>query len=766
MQIDPFPAFQPASPCEMIRLSDDWQAQPVPMDATAPISDTWLRVPECAHLQPRLYPDQPYWGDHLRAINQQAWLYRRTFPTPAGDFRRARLRFEGVDYFADVWVNDSFVGRHEGHFLPFEFDITPYLRRDSDETTLTVRVTAPWDAPNPSGTYPSDHVVRGLVKGLYEHGEGVIPPAVNPVGIWRPVWLLLDQGISIDHLRIRTELDGMVDLRLRLTNVTGTMWHGCLDLAIGGENHDGAGVHTRFQVTLAPGTHALDHELRIPDPRWWWCWDQGAPNLYRLDARLLDERGRTLSAKSDCFGVRTIRLERSPERFTYWLNERPVFVRGSSYMPALYLSQTDEHLLARDVALARDANLNLLRLHVHVSPPEVYGLCDRAGMLVWQDFELNWVQDPSPEFETRAVEMQRGMIDLLGNHPSIITWACHNEPTMVFARRANMERRPDPALYADACQRDPTRPVFLCSGQLEDDWQRAGDAHTYYGAIWTRNYADIYRRHPRLVTEFGFETPAAAGTLRAYPDVWERLKHLEGEIDELWAYQAALIQYHVEHFRRLRADSCGGYVHFWLADLVPQVGCGVLDACRAPKGGYAALKRASQPLLPMLEYDGRQPVALWVLNDTPRAYSGSCFRWRIDGFDGGMLEEGQVGCDVAANASQRVLPVRWTTPPSACARIRLWLYDAAGDLLSANEYDDPFHPRQRPTGYPWKFDSYLGTKVFDRPGATSLADHGISPALRLVPLRLREQTTEWVLRQRLPTPLVSLIARIGDGLMG
>lgn len=760
MHIDPVLNSQP----EATRLSGDWLAQPVPLDATAPASDSWMRVPECAHLQTALYPDNPYWGDHLRDLNRQAWLYRRTFPTPDGDFKRARLRFEGVDYYADVWVNGAFVGQHEGHFLPFEFDITPFLRRDSAETTLTVRVTAPWDAPNPSGTYPSDHVVRGLVKGLYEHGEGVIPPAVNPIGIWRPVWLLLDQGVSIDHVRIRTELDGNVDVRMRVTNATVETWHGCLDLAIEGENHDGAGVHTRIPLTLPPGEQTLDHQLRIPDPRWWWCWDQGAPNLYRLGVRLLDERGQLVNDKTECFGVRTIRLERSPERFTYWLNERPVFVRGSSYMPALYLSQTDEYTLAHDVKLARDANLNLLRLHVHVSPPEVYDLCDRAGMLVWQDFELNWVQDPSLEFEARAVAMQRGMIDLLGNHPSVITWACHNEPTMVFARRANMERHPDPALYADACQRDPTRPVFLCSGQLEDDWQRAGDAHTYYGAIWTRNYTDVYRRRPRLVTEFGFEAPAALDTLRIYPDAWARLDHLDGQVRGLGAYQAALIQYHVEHFRRLRAESCGGYVHFWLTDLVPQVGCGVLDACRAPKGGYAALRRASQPLLPMLEHDGRQPVALWVLNDTPDAYPGASVGWCIRGLDGRLVDEGQVGFNVAANAAQRVMPVGWSA--ENCAHIVLRLYDGSGALLSENTYDDPFHPRQRPSGYPWKFDPYLGTKVFDRSGASSLADQGLSPALRLVPLGLRERTTEWVLRQRLPTPLVSRIARIADAVLG
>ncbi|MFN8565565.1 MAG: glycoside hydrolase family 2 TIM barrel-domain containing protein, partial [Anaerolineae bacterium] len=458
MQISSFPA----SKFVAIRLSGGWDVQPIPLDAAITPGATRAHMPDCAHLQPTLYPDNPYWGDHLRDLNKRAWLYRRAFTLPAGDYRRARLRFEGVDYFAEMWVNDACVGRHEGHFLPFDVDITP-LARPGSRVALTVRVTSPWDAPNPSGTYPSDHVVRGLVKGLYEHGEGVIPPAVNPIGIWRPVWLLLDQGVSIDQVRIRTELDGRVDLSIRATNATGETWRGWLDLAIEADNHDGAGVCDRLPVTLAPGTQTLDHALRIPDPRWWWCWDHGAPNLYRLDARLLDEAGQSVSEHAECFGVRTVRLERAPERFTYWLNERPVYVRGTSYMPALYLSQVDAPALAHDLALARGANLNLLRLHVHVSPPEVYDLCDRAGMLVWQDFELNWVQDSSPEFEARALQMQRGMIDLLGNHPSVITWACHNEPTMVFARRANMERRPDPALYADACAYDPTRPVFLCS---------------------------------------------------------------------------------------------------------------------------------------------------------------------------------------------------------------------------------------------------------------------------------------------------------------
>jgi hypothetical protein len=387
-------------------------------------------------------------------------------------------------------------------------------------------------------------------------------------------------------------------------------------------------------------------------------------------------------------------------------------------------------------------------------------------MLVWQDFELNWIQDTSPEFEQRARVLQREMIDLLGNHPSIITWACHNEPTMVYTRRHNLEQCPDPALYADAVEQDPTRPVFICSGQMEGDWRRSGDSHSYYGAIWSRRYTDIYCHHTRLNTEFGFETPAGSDTLRACPEVWERLRHLEGQIEPLWQYQSALIEYHIEHFRRLRASGCAGYVHFWLIDLVPQVGCGVLDANRLPKGGYQALRDASKPLQVSLEHDGRTPVALWIFNDTQQAYPKAVIRWQIENAAGQTLEEGQVTFDIQANASQRIVSVNWAVKPTDCARIILQVYDAAGTRLCQIEYCQPFQPKERPRGYPWKFDPYLGTKVFDRPDAPSLADQSANALFKLVPLRLRESMAERALRQHLPSRVLSLIARCVDVVLG
>lgn len=751
------------------RLTGNWDVSALGLSEAAGPGDLlpadWVEVPACSHLQPALYPEQPYWGKRLRQLNESAWLYRRRFPVPLKEHRRARLLFEGVDYFASVWLNGHYVGQHEGHFAPFAYDVTDRLHYGA-ENTLHVRVTAPWDAPNVRGTYPTDHVIRGLIKGLYEHGEGVIPPDVNPLGIWRPVWLVCDEGISIDQMWIRTGLDGQVTARLTVCNATGAVWRGRLDAVATGENHGEPGSQAAQTLTLLPGLHYVEVTLHIAEPLLWWPWDHGAANLYRLSASLSDEHGQQMCAADTTFGVRTVRLERTPHRFTYYINERPVALRGTSYMPGLYLSQVTPEALARDLDLARQASLNLLRVHVHVAPRELYDLCDRAGMMIWQDFELNWVQDPSPAFEARARALQREMMDQLYNHPSVMTWTCHNEPTMVFLRRQNLEQRPDPALYADALAHDTTRPVFICSGQLEDDWRRAGDVHSYFGAIWSERYTDIYSQSYRLNTEFGFEAPASPETLKLYPDTWERLRHLESEIEPLWRYQAALIQYHVEHLRRLRANGCAGYIHFWLADLVPQVGCGVLDAQRQPKGGYQALRLASQPLHIALEHDGKRPRAVWVFNDTMAGCSGAVVRWRVYDPAGSEIVSGSLTTEIAANAAQKVADAAWPVPAGECHRVELTLTDSGGLLLAHNTYDRPFQPPLRPRGYPWKFNHHLGTKVFDQPGAPSLADQGASRLVRFIPLHLREHIAERALRQRLPTSVVSLAARVVDVLLG
>jgi beta-mannosidase len=85
----------------------------------------WQPLPRLTHLQ-LLFAAQPYFGRELRYFNQDPWWYRLEFATSAGA-RNATLRFEGVDYYAKVWLNGTLPGGHEGYPDPFEFEVGKLL---------------------------------------------------------------------------------------------------------------------------------------------------------------------------------------------------------------------------------------------------------------------------------------------------------------------------------------------------------------------------------------------------------------------------------------------------------------------------------------------------------------------------------------------------------------------------------------------------------------------------------------------------------------
>jgi beta-mannosidase len=135
------------------------------------------------------------------AYNGVAW-YRREFALPAAlpPGGRAWLRFEGVDYFADVWLNEHFLGSHEGYFAAFQFEVTPYLR--PGQNLLAVRV----DSPNDICTKETQvGQLKGLLKGALQRWD-VNNPEVNPGGIWNDVRLVVTGPGTITDLQVRPQV--------------------------------------------------------------------------------------------------------------------------------------------------------------------------------------------------------------------------------------------------------------------------------------------------------------------------------------------------------------------------------------------------------------------------------------------------------------------------------------------------------------------------------------------------------------------------------
>jgi beta-mannosidase len=572
-------------------------------------------------------------------------LYRRRFQAEPAVDRRSFLVLEGVFYYGDVWLDGAYLGATEGYFAPHAFEITDSLAAIGDHV-LAIEVACPPERDGPA---------KRMVTGVFSHWDN-LDPTWNPGGLWRPVGIIENGPVRLARLRVlcteATEDRGRLTLDLTLDAAAGPAT-ARLRARLTGPGVDHA---VSRDQTLAAGANHLSWTLEVDRPPRWWPWRYGDQPLCDLEVDVEVE-----GARSDSRQLRTAFRELRVDNWRFHMNGERIFVMGSNQGPnRMALGEATAGELAVDVARAKEANLDLLRLHGHVSRPEIYAAADEAGVLLWQDLPLQW--EYARGARKPAAAQARALVDLIGHHPSVALWCGHNEPF----RTGSTASRLLPTWNKDVLDRsvaralsrsDPTRPVVDHSGVLPGLLRSGTDSHFYLG--WYRDsmgdLAAALRRWPRLarfVSEFGAQAvPSSADFMEParWPHLdWPRLEgrhSLQKRIfdqrvppDEYatfddWreatqAYQAALIQLQAEDLRRLKHRPTGGFCHFCFADGAPGVTWSVLDHERAQKAGFAALRDACRSVLPMLDL---RTGALHVANELRRPLVGAVVEARLGG---------------------------------------------------------------------------------------------------------------------------------------
>jgi beta-mannosidase len=376
-------------------------------------------------------------GQDVVDINKKEWWYTRLFPTPKGAANhQVRLVLDGVDYFAQVWLNGTQLGSHEGAYTRFEFDVTDLLRSGS-ENYLAVKVTAPWNVPGRSH--------YEFMKGEFEEWWDALPgpgQVVFPLGLHRSVRLEVTSAARVSALRVWTvalkDASAEVKSQIQIANRNGAKQL-TAQITIRPENFTGEAVTLpprKISFGGDPASQDLEFVSEIHNPRLWWTWDQGPQNLYRAEAVISDDAGVVLDRFSTVFGIRT--LERDAN-LLYRINGRPVFFRGAWYpMSRLYPASTDRWTYEKDLRLARNANMNHLVNYTVVEKDEFYELADRLGILVFIELPfnqegpidaLNAKYPRRAEFIRWASSETAQIVRALANHPSVGVWAAVSEVT-------------------------------------------------------------------------------------------------------------------------------------------------------------------------------------------------------------------------------------------------------------------------------------------------------------------------------------------------
>jgi len=428
-------------------------------------------------IQQQLKPDERLW-------------YRRTFYLDKDwGGNRVLLHFGAVDWECKVWVNNLPVGRHQGGYDPFTFDITAALVKDENEITVSV-----WD---PSDSEPIQRGKQVLKPGFIWY--------TTISGIWQTVWLEFVPETYLKSIKLTPNID-----------------RGCLTITAEICNHKPdftlrASVMDEGNLLSESETNPRQPlTLPIANPK---LWSPDSPHLYDLELSLF-KNGQEVDRVGSYFGMRKFSLGRDQSgNARFCLNNKPLFLYGpldQGYWPdGLYTPPTDE-AMRWEIDFIKNAGFNMLRKHIKVEPARYYFHCDRAGLIVWQDMVSGGIS-PKPAWfllvklfkglhddrmywrlgrssqENRSqfkVEYQR-MIDTLYNVISIGIWCPFNEGWGQFDAA-------EIAAWTKAY--DPTRLVDHASGWFD---QGAGDfksEHVYFKPL---PKPELETKRALVLSEFG-----------------------------------------------------------------------------------------------------------------------------------------------------------------------------------------------------------------------------------------------------------------------
>ncbi len=642
------------------------------------------------------------------------WFFRDVQITAAG---RYDVVFEGVDYAAEVYWDNVAVGAHRGYFGAFDVVVGRVKR---GHHRLAVRVDSPRETPAAFSLH------KTLIKGVLAHHD------TRPGGAWSTRGQEQNTGGIWGSVRLRRVHTGVVrDVRVITTSATERAARVDVTAVVaevrGAEvavrcrlrGPDGRLLYERvIDIDSRPPAVPVAFHIRLENAALWWPRELGAAPLHRVELDVVRRHHRFGDRVRVDFGVRTITRD-AQQRII--VNGKPVFLRGTNYIGSLYFADFTRAQIDADLAMVIAANINAVRVHAHVAPQRFYDAADALGLLVFQDFPLQWGYDDSDTFVAEAERQILEMVVEFGNHPSIINWCAHNESPwssdwMVWKYpdyNPEQNRTLDRALGAALQAFDRHRPSQANSHPSEHAW-----FGWYSGAIKDFQKPII---NP-IITEYGAQALPNKATLETFltPQqmwplnkenlaTWEyhnfQLRELRDiahvklgtSADELITntqrYQARLTQFAAEALRRQKWQPVGGIFQFMFVEHWPSMSWGVVDYRREPKPGYIALQRAYQPLLAIASAQPkREQLSIVVVNDHHRAFADV----RLLTNDGVRLAGQTVGdgwrelarFDVAdndiLNVSAGVGPVATGTT------LRLRLVSNDGAVLSDNEYSDDY----------------------------------------------------------------------------
>ena len=620
--------------------------------------------------------------------------FQKSFENTLQRDKKHFLYFKGVDYLCDIWLNNKFIGSHKGYFQHFEFDITDALK--SGENTLKVKVNSPLE------NYPEHYSLhKTLLRGVFAHHDTRPGGAwsaegqdKNSGGIWNDVSIKSYDDYKFEKVKIRPYISKdavLLDIDFNLKRLKSEWFSKSLKVTVSPKNFEGKSFSKEFKVN---SDEAQKIQMTLADAKLWETHDRGFSHLYNVTF----EVGKSKYSLST--GFKSLVQNRDKIHF---LNGKSLYIKGTNYISSQYMSEMSEDALRKDLQLMKDAHINTVRVHAHIEPKRFYDLCDEMGLLVWQDYNLQWGYTESKAFEKEAVKQAIEMVDFLYNHPSIYIWSMHNEPPwnsdwMKWKYpdyNPEQNQRLDNILYDTVSAYDTYHLSKKLSSNLEHPWfgwysGRYQDfvkpskvpVITEYGAQAIPNFESLKKFVPNKYLHPKGKKAKKHWEYHNFQFNWNEKngvkfkKSTKAFIADSQKYQADLLKFATEMLRVQKYDKTTAVFQFMFNEGWPSMNWGIVDYYRETKLGYHALEKAFAPVIIVAQQNKDNTLEFFVVNDLDTALKDVKATIVVDG------KSYDYPLEVARDSLRKFA----TSSVSKETKIELKLSTKDGKTITSNQY--------------------------------------------------------------------------------
>ncbi len=511
-----------------------------------------------------LIPD-PFYQDNdtrLQWIGLTDWEYRTTFEADSATMSHEHvdLVFDGLDTYADVYVNDKAVLHGDNMFRCWRVPAKALLK--AGPNTIRVVFHSPIESMIPkvkalpyilpsvtshnTGNEENIATAPYTRKAAYQYGWDWGPRYVTE-GIWKPVRIETWDTLRIENFHIqqqRVDKDAAA-LTAELQIESGRSTAANVEITYA-ELSGAAVAPIRQIVQLDPGMNRVSVPIHIASPKLWYPAGYGSPDRYRFSAMV--RNGREVAAKSELkTGLRSIELRREVTKtgksFEFVVNGIAIFAKGADVIPSdSFPNRVTPEIHRQILQAARDAHMNMVREWgggIYESD-DFYDICDELGIMVWQEFMFGGDMVPGgADFQDNVKQEAIEQVERLRDHPSIVLWCGNNEietgwvhwdDRKNFKESIAPENRDDvwqdyvvlfhgilPGVvnrYGSPVPYWPSSPS--ANFEAPPDSQTDGDMH--YWQVWhaLAPIEEYTHQFPRFMSEFGFQSFPEMRTIRAF----------------------------------------------------------------------------------------------------------------------------------------------------------------------------------------------------------------------------------------------------------